>query len=170
MIRIEGKPMTAPANLSNRAIEQYADRVGRAYAIYDAEGHANIDELCSRLGGRLEYSDRPESSIVMAPGAFTIYIPRSTSSRRDRFTVAHELGHYFLHYLLQNRQDAVMFGRGARNRAETEANVFASTLLMPAPEFRQMYTSLTGDTWRIAEAFDVSPAAVEVRAQVLGLS
>lgn len=161
--------MTAPANLSNAAIAKYAEQVGQHYDIYDETGQADLETLREKLGGRLEYSDRPESSLVLEPGHFVVYLPQSTSMRRDRFTLAHELGHYFLHYLYPGLKGSKAFGRGARNRAETEANVFASALLMPEQQFRAAYSRYGGEDWLVAAAFDVSPAAADVRAQVLGL-
>lgn len=59
---------------------------------------------------------------------------------RQRFTLAHEFGHYMLHRDLQNefycnpeelRSDAVY------RQVEKEANQFASTLLMPLDDFRK---------------------------------
>ena len=105
----------------------------------------------------------------LAGDVLTIFIPHHTSARRDRFTKAHELGHYFLHYLYPKVSGEARFGRGARDRAETEANVFASALLMPSEQFKRAYAEVGGDVWQLASRFDVSPRAAEVRAEVLGL-
>lgn len=161
--------VTEPARLSNKSIEEYAERVGRHHHIYDWDGRADIDAFLARLGGDVRYAQQDESLQVRADGRFTIFIPHFTSSRRDRFTIAHELGHYFLHYLYPKRQGEIWFGRGGTDRAETEANVFASTLLMPADDFRRAYREVGGDIWKLAALFDVSPKAAEVRASVLGL-
>ena len=92
-------------------------------------------DLVHRLGGRVMVGNGRESLHVNSVGDFIIYLPQMTSSRRDRFTIAHELGHYFLHYLHAKREDPASFGRGDRNLVETQANVFASSLLMPAKQF-----------------------------------
>jgi Zn-dependent peptidase ImmA (M78 family) len=161
-----------PSPLSNRAIGEYADLVGKHHGIYSASGRADIDKLLALLGGRVTVSaelfDR-EALTVYAPGNFEIHIPQLTSSRRDRFTIAHELGHYFLHYLHPEQTGMRTFGRGQRNWAETQANVFASHLLMPDDAFRRAYREHDGDWWAIAQVFNVSPSAAEVRGQVLGL-
>jgi Zn-dependent peptidase ImmA (M78 family) len=161
-----------PSPLSNRAIGEYADMVGKHHGIYSPAGRADIDKLLSVLGGRVTVSpqlfDR-EALTVYAPGNFEIHIPQLTSSRRDRFTIAHELGHYFLHYLHPEHTGVRTFGRGQRNWAETQANVFASHLLMPGGAFRRAHRELDGDWWAIAQVFNVSPSAAEVRGQVLGL-
>ncbi|MFT9573348.1 ImmA/IrrE family metallo-endopeptidase [Mycobacteroides abscessus subsp. abscessus] len=162
-------PHTQEANLTNAAISEYAELVGRKNDIY-ADGRANIEEFVARLGGEIVFADGGESLHVRKPGNFTVFLPQFTSSSRDRFTLAHELGHYFLHYRYVGKTGEMSFGRGARNRAETEANVFASTLLMPADEFRAHWERHGGDTWRVAQHFGVSPAAVGIRAQVLRLT
>ncbi|PZR54190.1 XRE family transcriptional regulator [Xylanimonas oleitrophica] len=158
-----------PTRLSNAAIREYAERIGEHYNIYDRAGTADVRALVRELGGSIAIGDTRESLRVIREGQFVIYLPRVTSSRRDRFTIAHELGHYFLHYLHAKRADGAIFGRGERNDVETQANVFAASLLMPAEPFRKTYARLRGDTHAIARILEVSPAAVEVRAQVLGL-
>ncbi|MCV7013063.1 ImmA/IrrE family metallo-endopeptidase [Mycolicibacterium madagascariense] len=160
---------TDPAWLTNDAIASYAEQVGVKNGIYEPTGRANIDLLLRRLGGQLANAIDEESSHVRERGAFTIFVPQLTSARRDRFTIAHELGHYFLHYLHAKEQGEKSFSRGGRDRAETEANVFASALLMPAEAFKAAHRAYSGDTWKLAAHFDVSPRAAEVRAQVLEL-
>ena len=161
---------TAPAPLSYEAIREYAERVGVHHDVYNESGRADTDELAVRLGGRIVFADSPESLVVDKPKSFTIFLPNLTSERRDRFTVAHEIGHYFLHYRLPKIDGARTFGRGERNRAETQANVFASSLLMPTEHFTSAFVAHAGDIWRLAAQFDVSPRAAEVRAEVLRLS
>lgn len=167
------RPLTEPSNLSYNAISSYAERVGDYHGIY-VDGVADVHRLVRKLGGRVAHSNGHESLRVRSEADFTVYVPETTSPRRDRFTIAHELGHYFLHYLLPRRDDEVRdeeerFARGGRNRAETEANVFAASLLMPETEFRRVYRRFGNDAWSTALHFDVSPAAAEVRAQVLDL-
>ncbi|PPB47324.1 ImmA/IrrE family metallo-endopeptidase [Arthrobacter agilis] len=92
-----------------------------------------------------------------------------TSNRRDRFTIAHELGHYFLHYLQPGMTTPKSFWRGESNRGETQANVFAASLLMPEDFFKAAFSRCGRDWWALSQIFGVSPRAAEVRAQVLGL-
>ena len=162
--------VTKPSRLSNSAIREYAERIGSHYDAYDRAGTADLHDLLRKLGGRLEIGDSRESLKVNKAGDFVIYLPRVTSSRRDRFTIAHELGHYFLHYLHPKREGPARFGRGERNNIETQANVFASSLLMPEAEFRAAWGRHAGNLLSLARQFEVSPAAVEVRAQVLNLA
>jgi predicted transcriptional regulator len=158
--------------LSNRAISDYAERIGQFHNAYSPEGRADIDLLVRALGGTVDVSESVfarEALTVNGKGDFLVHLPPMTSNRRDRFTIAHELGHYFLHYLEPKVEGRKDFGRGERNRGETQANVFAAALLMPAEHFRAAHARVGNDWWTLADIFDVSPKAAEVRAQVLGL-
>lgn len=161
-----------PSRLSTKAIREYAERVAEHYGIFGSGDRADLHGLVARLGGRVDVSSslfNDEALTVHAPGSFTIHLPQLTSDRRDRFTIAHELGHYFLHYLEPGVQGPKGYGRGSRNQGETQANYFAASLLMPEDRFRAAYKKLDGDMWKIGELFGVSPRAAEVRAQVIGL-
>ena len=69
-----------------------------------------------------------------------LYNSAVRSAGRKRFTIAHEFGHYMLHAEQQDhfecRDDDIETG-GDRRNIETEADVFASTLLMPLDDFRK---------------------------------
>lgn len=163
----------AESRLSNAAIAEYAERVAEHHDIFANRRSADVKGLVRTLGGRVTVAESfsaTEALTVFEPGNFIVHLPPMTSDRRDRFTIAHELGHYFLHYLHPGHATPERFGRGARNRAETQANYFAAALLMPSTRFRETFKALEGDVWDVADAFEVSPRAVEVRAQALGLS
>lgn len=170
-VLVEGQE-TEPARISSAAVAEYAERVGEHHGIYDDRGRADIKALLERLGGRVEASSSMvarEALVVDGRGRFRVVLPPATSARRDRFTIAHELGHYFLHYLLPQKTGPERFWRGARNRAETQANIFAASLLMPSGPFREA-VERHGDDWHaVAAVFDVSPRAAEVRAELLGI-
>ena len=53
----------------------------------------------------------------------------------NRFTIAHELGHYVLHGLVEEKR-MVKAARFGDSMAETEATVFALNLLIPSNELR----------------------------------
>ncbi|TLG09439.1 ImmA/IrrE family metallo-endopeptidase [Nocardia cyriacigeorgica] len=106
---------------------------------------------------------------------------------RQRFTIAHELGHWQLHTLdqsnslfvdqsvvIHNRDDLASAGTDAQ---EIEANAFAAALLMPkqivrrearnllnaAPATREEFIS------SLARIFDVSAEAMSIRLSNLGI-
>ena len=64
----------------------------------------------------------------------------NVSPRRQRFTTAHEFGHYLLHRRKYPQgfwcDEAAVDGR-TKNQIEREANEFAAALLMPLDDFRQ---------------------------------
>lgn len=68
-----------------------------------------------------------------------------TNDGRRNFTIAHELGHYFLCHELKNGQcfDADILEDGtAVDAIEREANYFASCLLMPESKVRSAFLSM----------------------------
>ncbi len=91
---------------------------------------------------------------------------------RQRFTMAHELGHYFLHRHDHNEiEDFIMFrsnddGYGKAGM-EREANEFAAQLLMPKQSFQKAVGDYEGEISEISNRFGVSQLAVIVRAKEL---
>lgn len=157
-------------NLSKAGIEAYAAKVATAYGFQ--AGQTDVRELVKALGGTLESADLTESGYICVrrPGDFVILLPPHTSLHRDTFTIAHELGHYFLH--ARQGQTPIEAKRDLTpDRAEWEANWFAAALLMPATEFEEIYRRLgsTLPETDLAAHFGVSEAAAEVRLRVLGL-
>src|SRR5690606_4472121 len=80
------------------------------------------------------FKDPTISGILRANGV--IYVNYADAPVRQRFTIAHELGHYVLHSASEN--PAMDLYRDERSSAgieprEMEANNFAAALLMPAP-------------------------------------
>lgn len=158
--------------LNNEAIEALAEALGSEHEIYDDTGRADVIELVETLGGRVCVddnidADRPASMSISAIDDFTVMVPWNTSVVRDRFTVAHEIGHLKLHYAGEGSATFYRFGRNAQ---ETEANLFAAALLMPREAFEREFKQCEGDVSCLAKKFDVSLSTTKIRAQVLGLS
>jgi Zn-dependent peptidase ImmA (M78 family) len=98
---------------------------------------------------------------------------------RKRFTIAHELGHHFLH-LLQGGEyvdkEANLFRQQLGDepeiipsrRQEIQANMFASSLLMPDDEVRR-YWKERPSIEELAKIFKVSNEAMGYRVASLGL-
>ena len=70
-----------------------------------------------------------------------LYNSAVRSEGRQRFTIAHEFGHYLLHRHQQQRFECgdadIETGEGTGRDIEAEADRFASTLLMPLDDFRR---------------------------------
>lgn len=99
---------------------------------------------------------------------------------RKRFTIAHELGHHFLHMDGDGEyidRDANLFRRQRDDdgpstrpdrRREIQANMFAASLLMPEREVRR-YWDERPSIDELARIFKVSPEAMGHRLDALGL-
>lgn len=100
---------------------------------------------------------------------------------RQRFTVAHEIGHLEMHKgqpLFIDRFARVNWRNGESNNEEIEANQFAAELLMPrefvAREVERMLEKRRAIDARtlaaqLAKTFEVSPQAMEYRLANLGV-
>jgi Zn-dependent peptidase ImmA (M78 family) len=93
-------------------------------------------------------------------------------TRRIRFTIAHELGHWICH--ARGMDDAPTYCRSQdlaqdANRAlEREANVFGAELLMPEAAVRAAWVAFP-DIADVAERFAVSALAAQWRLYSFGL-
>ena len=98
-----------------------------------------------------------------------IVVRGASNERRRRFTIAHEIGHFVLHpgRLAPERGGAV---NEAWRLQEREADQFAAELLMPEPLVREAVLELGADAGRLADRFDVSRKAMQVRLSGLGIA
>jgi Zn-dependent peptidase ImmA (M78 family) len=94
------------------------------------------------------------------------------SFRRQRFTCAHEIGHYVRRtehpeeYEYIDYRDAL--AAQGTDQEEIYANKFAASLIMPAAEVRRLANQGMSDL-QMASRFDVSVEAMQYRLQNLGL-
>ena len=155
-----------PIGLSRKEIEEVAEHF--AHQVGYQPGRP-LDKIVQKLGGEIHVQDTSnDGQLVVNPdGSFKIFLSPFTGRSRDRFTLAHELGHFVLHS--ESGKKPITVPRGASNKLETEANLFAAALLMPAEKFRSVATQFQQDG-AIAAHFDVSPDAVRVRKQALGVA
>ena len=103
----------------------------------------------------------------------SINVRKNDIASRQRFTIAHEIGHIVLHRdkLKHNRIIDVninVYSDSDKTR-EIEANIFAAILLMPTVHFKEVWKIFKGDENRVAEYFAVSKLAVGIRANNLSL-
>lgn len=98
-----------------------------------------------------------------------IYFNPNESLVRQRFTIAHELGHFMLNHGHSFRDPSLNFSW--RNGShEVEANKFASELLMPEVAVRHFVVDKgVTDAQVLADRFGVSLAALRFRLINLGL-
>jgi Zn-dependent peptidase ImmA (M78 family) len=101
---------------------------------------------------------------------------------RQHFTLAHELGHYFLHQDILKKENGLIdedkdldAGRmlyrlddATYDRIEREANHFAASLIMPNELVRKAWAA-TASIQECARIFKVSNIAMSIRLTELGL-
>ena len=100
---------------------------------------------------------------------WTIRVNAHHHPNRQRYTIAHELGHYCLHRHQKDIFKDQIFFRGLeRSRVEWQANTFAGEILMPEDQFRSFLQEDVCDIDELAKRFQVSSLALRVRASELG--
>lgn len=169
-----------PTNWPKMSVDGFAAKIA---GMLELKPGADLQPTVESLGGEIVYGwqtlDEYDggSIVVRAKDDFTIYLSELTSPKRDRFTIAHELGHLILHYMPlveQHGEDIVMratrekrAGDPVHERAEWEANWFAAGFLMP----REIFTTKAGELreGQLATYFNVSPSAIAIRKKTLGL-
>ena len=103
-------------------------------------------------------------------GSWIIRINQDHNRKRQRFTLAHELGHYLLHKDKNSGfRDAVFFRNETLNSMEYNANEFASKLLMPEKTVRKYIDEEeVRNIGELANKFFVSALAMKYRIISLG--
>jgi len=132
-----------------------------------------IDEIVFGCGVRIlpwDFDNNIDGLVVQLDAGAVIWVNRSQAKTRQRFTLAHELGHHLLRHVDEFHLD--LGGDLSPNatgehpdynwRAERAANEFAANLLMPASMIRQASAETT-DVSVLASQFNVSPAAMGFR-------
>lgn len=133
----------------------------------------NLTEVLEKYNLTLKTGDFENDNIsgVFSRKDQEIYVAKDESPNRMAFTVAHELGHFFLHTDKQTdvflREQIINITEENREN-EKEANWFAAILLMPKTLIKKYY-SITEDVDVLSTLFGVSPTAVYYRLKNLGL-
>lgn len=145
----------------------------------------DLEAIFADLGvqySKLWMDDGASGSITRNGDTFAVAVNALESETRQRFTAAHELGHYLLHRDLMddgkrmNRHiDTLYAGRDQggdvifKRSHEIEANRIAAQIVMPGPLVRAKFAE-TQDAGILATEFGVSKAAMEIRLKTLGLA
>jgi len=148
----------------------FAQQKGLRIVPLDVEGVVSAlgieirkENLKDDLSGVLRKS--PESS------KWEMLVNAKHHPNRQRYTIAHELGHYCLHRHFQIEfEDRIFFRGGEGNKEEMQANSFASEILIPEGDFRKMIREGKNKIDELAQEFGVSTLALRIRAKSLGMS
>jgi len=166
-----------PVNASKSQVSAFAEQMAKRLS-HDPSSN-DVSKVIEGLGGKIEpkswedsFGEHDASLDVRGHGDFTVYLSDLCGPDRNRFSAAHELGHYLMHYVAQKRTDPMKAARNgdSKDRAEWEANWFAGAFLMPAAAFKDVHGRYSGNADLIALHFQVSRRAAEVRAEVLKLT
>lgn len=133
--------------------------------------------IASRLGIKvIEAEIDPQVSGMIKKEAGSdpvIVLSRSDSPARQRFTCAHELGHFFKR---QGDQEFAYVDLRVNERMgikkpteEVYADAFAASLLMPVSMMKQHASSKRPELWNLARQFGVSIEAMKIRRATLDL-
>lgn len=123
-----------------------------------------IGAICRAEGVSVRYytpTDGNDGFSTIIEDSPIIFVSENASRQRQRFTVAHELGHIILghvgKYKLVNREPS-----SADNPIEQAANVFAARLLAPACVLWGLNAATAEEISRLC---DISMTAAKIRAE-----
>lgn len=118
-------------------------------------------DLDKKVSGAIKYDNSTKK--------FAILLNKNDIKTRKRFTLAHELGHFFLHKEILI-DDEVHIDTMFRmpDEKEKEVDYFAGALLMNRTLLEKMYQEKKSIA-ELAEIFEVSVSAMTVRLDILGL-
>ena len=164
-INEELEELTSEILLSNDMYKVPVDviKIANANDIKVYEG-----DLDKKTSGAIRYNK--------ATDKFEILINKNDVKTRQRFTVAHELGHYFLHqdYLkseeihIDTLYRAVEKADEEEKKRERQVDYFAGALLMNRTLLEKLYKE-NNSIQDLADIFNVSVSAMTVRLDILGL-
>jgi len=166
-----------------RKAHQRARQVLTRHAATDIP--VDVEQL-ARLEGvqveRADFGDEVSGVLVKDRDRAIIGVNGRHAPTRQRFTIAHELGHYLLHgrrdlfvdkdFIVHFRDDESSKGY---DPLEIEANQFAAEMLMPAEKVREVFADAPfdidddGALRKLAAHFAVSPMAMTIRLSSLRL-
>jgi Zn-dependent peptidase ImmA (M78 family) len=151
----------------------------------------DVRSIAEREGIRVMFEELEDSisGFVVRRGDVTsIGVNADHHSNRQRFTLAHELGHYRLHIQTRNNPTAVYVDAeqtlvhfraeipdAPPNEDEVEANSFAAALLMPEDFVRRDLHGKSVNAYddnairQLAKRYGVSVQALTIRLVELGL-
>lgn len=170
--------------MDNRMRELINDLTEEIVRLYELDIQNDINKIVEDLGGKIiedsKISDYEGAVRKVDDKNFEIIVPRDQNENRKRFTIAHELGHLFLHmgFLInqevwnKQKDGELEYFRHGLSELEYQANEFAAALLMPRSEYEKILEENTTNnivnTIEIAEHFHVSVDARSTRGKFLG--
>lgn len=147
---------------------------------WDRKLPIDVMEIAQNLGAIVRYGifddidNNPEEygvsgAIRYVEGQPIILINRNFSATRNRFTIAHEIGHHVLHKAEFIDDENTLYRRDhVDDYREIEANKFAAELLMPRVAIDSLISNGVTSIDGLAECLYVSNKAMTFRLKNLG--
>jgi len=155
---------------SPEQVIHYYDRMG-----FDVDSSIPVERIIETNPDLdLRYVDLGinDAYIKKVPGSrFEIGVNSKHHKNRQRFSMAHEYGHYLLHREKIHEMpvgEQILHRNGDRNRVERQANSFAAELLMPEDLVRKSFRSSGGSLKKMADFLGVSKESLRYRLETLG--
>lgn len=133
----------------------------------------NVVSLAERLGLNVWEEEMPDDisgkiikDFVNGGSAhYSIIVNEKHALVRQRFTVAHEIGHFLLHRqeIGDGLTDDALYRSGLSTLQEVQANKMAADILMPFPLIEEALKSGVRTLGDLAEYFQVSRQAMGIR-------
>lgn len=138
----------------------------------------DVERLTRALGLQLNYSslDKNIAGMIEKSGnSYLVTVNKKDAETRQRFTIAHELGHYVHHR--DKIGDGVADSRMYRNTGafdnkrigatqESQANQFAANLLMPFALISKLQAAGVNTPDELAASLGVSRQAMHIRLEI----
>ena len=168
-----------PKTYTLESIEKVASDLHRDYT--DQKSLITIRQLknlAESIGATVELvvfkPDTVSARVSGEDGSYKIQISESEPLPRQKFSLAHEIGHIILHDVdkekefIEYRKPILDYADSSLLYKETQANAFAAALLIPKEDAINVWDSVK-DIDDFAEMFEVSKAAAYNRLSNLGL-
>lgn len=156
--------MAGPYWLTVKRARMSTERLLKTLAIL----HPPVDVF--DVARRLQINVRVENGLQVAgevdssSSSATVRIRGTDGYRRQRFTLAHEIGHLILHPLGRLWRDDSYIGSSMDDRAtEAQANGYAAGLLMPLWMLEPVVMRGKPSVRSLSDLFEVSEAAMSIR-------
>ena len=169
-----------------RVNREYVDTVADLVkSALELDTPVTLERLCTKMQDKLPGTCIPKKTGELNVDAqietvdemsFNLKYLENKPSTRILFSVAHELGHLFLHLLEEGgtlTPDVVCQRDLTQSQQEWEANEFAAAFLMPEDDFvlkcKESMENNKVNITKVADFFNVSVQAAKVRGNVLNL-
>jgi Zn-dependent peptidase ImmA (M78 family) len=162
---------------ARKILDQYLAACGEEHGLEDYE--INPKAIAKHLGIKViphKFSEDISGVFFRKDGNLYLGVNSKHNKHRQRFTIAHEIGHFILHshetlhYDVEKDEDKRFLFRAdsISSLDETEANHFSAELLMPENLVRGLIEGGSNSIHELADKFNVSPEAMRYRLINLG--